>query len=233
MSGLTPRHITELSPTSSALRPDDSESLRVARLFLSVAEFPLRKQLIILLTLSCLWWGSTSSLHSDEIELFNGKNLKGWTSWLRNSQHEDPDKVFSVVNNTLRISGAGYGYLATKETFENYLLRVEFRWGNQEKLDRKDRTGKALDSGLFLHASGPHGNSHDGRGAYMAAIECNIFQGATGDFLLIRGDDAPRQPDRAPRHSRSLRRTRLRWISKLGRQWTPTPIGDLWPGELA
>ena len=24
----------------------------------------------------------------------------------------------------------------------------------------------------------------------MAAIECNVFEGATGDFLLIRGDDA-------------------------------------------
>ena len=38
--------------------------------------------------------------------------------------------------------------------------------------------------------TGPDGNSDDARGAFMAAIECNIFQGATGDLLLIRGTNA-------------------------------------------
>ena len=56
------------------------------------------------------------------------------------------------------------------------------------------RLGKPRDSGLFLHAVGPDGNSHDGKGAFMAAIECNIFQGATGDFLLIRGAAAGGSP---------------------------------------
>jgi hypothetical protein len=41
-----------------------------------------------------------------------------------------------------------------------------------------------------LHSVGPEGNSYDGRGAFKAAIECNIFQGATGDLLLIRGTNA-------------------------------------------
>ena len=123
------------------------------------------------------------------IRLFNGVDLSGWTSWLRESQHEDPNKVFTVSEASIRISGEGYGYLATLNEFENYRLSLEFRWGDQAATDRRDRKGKALDSGVFLHASGPHGNSHDGDGAYMAAIECNVYQGATGDVLLIRGDD--------------------------------------------
>lgn len=124
----------------------------------------------------------------DPVPLFNGKNLEGFETWLRASKKADPENVFSVVDGTIRISGNGFGYLATRRNFSNYHLKLEFRWGTQRGLNRKERKGKALDSGVFLHATGPHGNSHDGEGAYMAAIECNIFEGATGDILLIRGD---------------------------------------------
>jgi hypothetical protein len=126
----------------------------------------------------------------EKLPLFNGRDLAGWTTWLRDSKRDDPRKVFSVVDGTLRISGDGYGYLATIREFRAYHLRLDFRWGAQDGLARGDRAGKALDSGVFLHASGPDGNSHDGDGAYMAAIECNVFEGATGDLLLIRGSDA-------------------------------------------
>ncbi|NIP96834.1 MAG: DUF1080 domain-containing protein [Akkermansiaceae bacterium] len=127
---------------------------------------------------------------AEPVKLFNGTNLDGFTTWLRDTRSDDPRGVFSVADGAIRISGDGYGYLATKRLFRNYHLKLEFRWGSQAGLDRKERKGKALDSGVFLHATGPHGNSHDGEGAYMAAIECNVFEGATGDVLLIRGNDA-------------------------------------------
>ncbi len=104
------------------------------------------------------------------------------------SRTRDPRGVFSVTNGLIRISGDGLGYLATVSRFTNYEVIVEYRWG-QRNYSWGDRIGKARDSGLFLHATGPDGNSDDGGGAFMAAIECNIFQGAVGDFLLIRGKD--------------------------------------------
>ena len=121
--------------------------------------------------------------------LFNGTNLVGWRSWLVDSQFEDPRRVFSVTNGAIRISGDGLGYLGTTNTFRDYLLTLEFRWGT---INTRwgERIGKARDSGIFLHAIGPDGNSADGHGAFMAAIECNVFQGASGDFLLIRGTNA-------------------------------------------
>ncbi len=140
-----------------------------------------------------LFFGGAVCVQAETRSLFNGSNLEGWTTWLQASEREDPKQVFSVEEGCLRISGDGYGYLATTETFSNYLLTLEFRWGDQVGLDRRERTGKALDSGVFLHAIGPDGNSHDGGGAYMAAIECNLFEGASGDFLLIRGSDAQGQ----------------------------------------
>lgn len=120
--------------------------------------------------------------------LFNGRDLSGFYTWLVDTGYEDPRRVFTVTNGCLRISGDGLGYLATTEVFRDYELTVEFKWGGTNTR-WGDRVGRARDSGIFLHATGPDGNSHDGEGAFMAAIECNIFEGASGDFLLIRGDD--------------------------------------------
>jgi len=90
------------------------------------------------------------------------------------------------MNGTIRVSGDGLGYLATEREFTNYHLIVEFRWG-QANCPWGDRIGKARDSGIFLHSVGPDGNSHDGNGAFRAAIECQIMEGSVGDLLLIRG----------------------------------------------
>lgn len=121
------------------------------------------------------------------IKLFNGRDLDGFETWLVGSKHDDPRDVFTVRDGAIRISGDGFGYLATKSRYRDYHLIVEFRWGER---NLRNRVGKARDSGIFLHATGPHGNSYDGNGAYMAAIECNVMQGAVGDFLLIKGKDA-------------------------------------------
>jgi len=121
------------------------------------------------------------------IPLFNGRDLDGFHTWLVDTKREDPRQVFTVTDGMIRISGEGLGYLATEKEYQNYRLIAEFKWG-KTNWHWGDRVGKARDSGIFLHAIGPDGNSHDGRGAFMAAIECNIFQGATGDLLLIRGN---------------------------------------------
>lgn len=123
------------------------------------------------------------------VPLFNGRDLDGWTTWLVDSRHADPRGVFSVTNGLLRISGDGLGYLRTRAEFEDFHLLIEYRWGATNTA-WGGRLGRARDSGVFLHATGPDGNSHDGGGAFMAALEVNVFEGATGDFLLIRGDAA-------------------------------------------
>jgi len=127
---------------------------------------------------------------ADSTQTLFGSDLEEhFYTWLVDSGYEDPRKVYSLKEGVLRISGDGLGYLATKQTFQDYHVRLQFKWG-ERNWPWGDRVGKARDSGLFLHATGPDGNSHDGNGAFMAAIECNIFEGAVGDFLLIRGDDA-------------------------------------------
>jgi hypothetical protein len=118
--------------------------------------------------------------------LFNGTNLTGFYTWLVDAKRADPRGVFSVTNGMIRISGDGLGYLATEREFRQYHLVAEFKWGATNR-DWGKRVGAARDSGIFLHATGPDGNSHDGNGAFKAAIECQVMQGSVGDFLLIRG----------------------------------------------
>ncbi|MEW6159201.1 MAG: DUF1080 domain-containing protein [Verrucomicrobiota bacterium] len=142
----------------------------------------------------------------ETIPLFNGRDFTGLYTWLVDSKRSDPRRVFSVTNGWLRISGDGLGYIATEREYQNYRLTVEFKWGRTNS-HWGDRLGKARDSGIFLHATGPDGNSHDGQGAFMAAIECNLFQGATGDFLLIRGNAADGQLI-APRITAEVAETR-------------------------
>lgn len=127
-------------------------------------------------------------MDATNVALSNGALGDYFYTWLVDTQYADPRNVFLLQNGVLRISGDGLGYLATQQVFQDYHLSLEFRWG-ERNWPWGNQIGKARDSGIFLHATGPDGNSHDGDGAFMAAIECNVFQGAVGDFLLIRGDD--------------------------------------------
>jgi hypothetical protein len=115
------------------------------------------------------------------IQLFNGKDFQGLYTWLKDSQREDPSKVFKVENGMLRVSGEPQGYVATVDEYTNYRLLVEYKWG-----ERTYGSKTVRNSGILLHATGPDG----GRSPWMSSIECQLAQGCVGDFIVIRGKDA-------------------------------------------
>jgi hypothetical protein len=125
------------------------------------------------------------------VPLFNGKDLSGWTTWLGDSKREDPRGVYSIRDGNIRISGDGFGYLATEKEYHDYRLVAEFKWGRS---NWRGREKNARDSGLFLHSVGPDGNSIDGKGAFRCAIECQVMQGRVGDLMLIKGKDEQGKP---------------------------------------
>ncbi len=67
---------------------------------------------------------------AEEIPLFNGVNLDGWEVCVRGLGASDPKGVFSVQNGALRVSGEMYGGLMTTDSYSNYRLTVEFKWGD-------------------------------------------------------------------------------------------------------
>lgn len=117
------------------------------------------------------------------IKLFNGKNLEGFYTWIRDLQYADPNKVFTVKDGMIHITGEGYGGLITNEAYRDYHLVLEFKWGKKTWGNRVDRT---RDSGLLLHCWGPDG----GYGlTWMASIEAQIIEGGVGDILVLSGKD--------------------------------------------
>src|SRR5215467_10373748 len=115
------------------------------------------------------------------IRLFNGKDLTGLTTWLKDTKREDPRKVFSVREGVLHISGDGFGYVATDKPYRDYHLVVEYKWGK-----RTDGGKYVRNSGVLLHAVGPDGGAG---GAWMSSVECQLAQGCVGDLIVIRGKD--------------------------------------------
>ena len=115
-------------------------------------------------------------------QLFNGKDLTGFTTWLKDAKRQDPRKVFTVSDGMIHVSGDGFGYLATEKDYRDYRLIVEYKWGK-----RTDGGKYVRNSGVLVHASGPDGNHN---GTFMASIECQLAQGCVGDLIVIGGKDA-------------------------------------------
>ncbi len=126
----------------------------------------------------------------EAIRLFNGKDLSNFYTWLVDDKYQDPDKVFSVVDQVdgaaaIRVSGQHWGAFITKEAYANYHLIAEFRWGLLTWGERKTRT---KDSGILVHCQEPDGNTKpDFNGPWMLSVEFQIIQGGTGDLILVAG----------------------------------------------
>jgi hypothetical protein len=132
---------------------------------------PFRAPLLMLLVfgLSCVTVPS-------EADLWNGRDLSGFYTFLKKSGLNcDPDQVFRVHDGMIHVSGKEYGYLATEREFENYALRVEFKWGETTWAPREKC---ARDSGLLFHMQAPDK-------VWPRAIEFQIIEGGTGDVILI------------------------------------------------
>jgi hypothetical protein len=116
------------------------------------------------------------------IQLFNGKDLTNFYTFLRGSgKNADPKRVFQVEGGVIHVSGEVYGYVATEKEYENYHLTVEFKWGEKTYEPRKD---KARDSGVLLHATGPDK-------VWPQCIECQMIEGGTCDIILVGTKDKP------------------------------------------
>ena len=119
---------------------------------------------------------------TEVVRLFNGKDLHGLTTWLRDTRRDDPRRVFRVTDGLLHITGDGFGYVATERAYRDYRLVVEYKWG-----ERTDGGKFVRNSGILLHAVGPDGGAG---GTWMASVESQLAQGCVGDLIPIAGKDA-------------------------------------------
>lgn len=95
--------------------------------------------------------------------------------------NNDKTHVFSVMNDAtgpvLRISGAIYGCLFTRQSYENYHLTLQVKWGKQKYDPRKNLL---RDSGILYHSNGEAGAEY--WRSWMLSQEFQIMEGHMGDF---------------------------------------------------
>ena len=109
----------------------------------------------------------TSCAEENKVFLFNGENLDNWDKVLLDSI-TDPDEVFQVREGILWLSGSPYGYIATKDTYSNYKLHVEWRWPEEP-----------ANSGLFIHVQelNPDG--------WPVSVEAQLKHASAGDLICM------------------------------------------------
>ncbi|MBI1314910.1 DUF1080 domain-containing protein [bacterium] len=135
----------------------------------------------------------TASLHSiasaDDapsgkwIQLFNGKNLDGWTSKIRyHDCGENFANTFRVEDGMIKVryDGGGYdkfderfGHLFHKDSFSHYILRVEYRFVGEQC---PGGPGWALrNSGIMVHGQTPESMTKDQD--FPVSIEVQLLGG--------------------------------------------------------
>ena len=108
--------------------------------------------------------------------LFNGRDLDGWYSFLKNKgKNNDSNQVFTVSNGLLHITGQEFGYIVTDKVFTDFHLVVEFKWGEKKYPPREN---VVRDNGICYYVV-PEDR------VWPRSVECQIQEGDCGDFWLI------------------------------------------------
>ena len=116
--------------------------------------------------------------HGAGVALFDGVDLSGFDIFLKqDGLNNDPSHVFTVEKGVIHVSGTQMGYIITRNSYQRYYLRAEFKWGDGTFAPR---AGQARDSGILYNIEGP-------QKVWPRSIEFQINEGATGDFWMTDG----------------------------------------------
>jgi hypothetical protein len=119
-------------------------------------------------------------------QLFNGKNLKGWTVKIKGQlPGEDKQHTFRVENNLLKVNydqydnfNEQYGHIFYKKPYSHYLIAVEYRFVGKQVKGGADWAFK--NSGIMIHCQPPYSMLKDQD--FPISIEVQLLGGdSTGE----------------------------------------------------
>lgn len=128
------------------------------------------------LVLTCL----SASAFAEEIRLFNGHNLDGWTCDI-SKDDLTIDDLWSVADGILFCKGRPQAVLRTVDEYENYRIRLQWRW--------PERGGN---NGLLVHCTKPRELA-----IWPKSLEVQLAHKNAGDFWVIGTEiDVPNEESR-------------------------------------
>ena len=116
--------------------------------------------------------------------LFNGVDLTGWTFYQEGVGEVDRLGAVAIDDGVLHFMGphyerapeSGFGHIATRETFADYHLRLDFRWGSERFAPR---TLAKRNSGILYHMAADKGV------LYPDCVEFQVEESDVGDAILV------------------------------------------------
>lgn len=113
--------------------------------------------------------------------LFNGSDLDGWYMI---SQDDSPaENYFGVKDNAIHAypnqkadSKQPFAAIITEKEYENYILKLEYKWGDKKFAPREN---DVRDAGVLFHIFGE-------RVIWPSGIECQIQEGDSGDLWIVQ-----------------------------------------------
>lgn len=108
------------------------------------------------------------------IVLFNGKDLTNFYTYnSTNGKNNDVENNYQVKDGVLYFAGPEPGYVATNESFKNYYLKAQVRWGETRYGQRKN---SPRDSGIIFHFTDDK--------VWPTSFEFQVQEGDMGDNWL-------------------------------------------------
>ena len=132
-----------------------------------------------LIGLSIIACAATIARAAEEVALFNGKDLTGWTFHLRdpNAKMED---VWSIADGVLCCTGKPVGYLRTEKEYTDYILKLQWRW---------PEGGKPGNNGVLLRIVGEDV-------VWPKSVEAQLAHQHAGDIFTIHEFPLKGDPER-------------------------------------
>jgi hypothetical protein len=161
---------------------------------------------------ACAVGAASTPAPQESIRLFNGKDLSGWKRFLDpQAKDADPAKVWTVKDGVIICTGKPAGYIVTEQEYQNYELRLEWRWGESAK------QLPGPNSGVFVHVVGEDK-------IWPKGVEAQLASGQAGDFWLVGDFKLKVFPDRQdPRINRHFFRLQKDVEKPLG-EWNQYEI---------
>lgn len=94
---------------------------------------------------------ATAAADDDFTPLFDGQSLQGWKFVFRPSTvAADAAKAYEVKDGVIQSHGSPFGYMYTKDSYSNYIIRYEWRFPKEQP------PKTTLNTGLLVHIQEPH-----------------------------------------------------------------------------